>query len=312
MELFTFDAEYVRNLRSHDRDTAEHFALYFGAVLGVKLRRRGYPAHVVDDLRQETFARVIERLDRLRNPSSLGAFVISVANAVLREHQREHRYESLPDDIDQLLAVPATEVVELDTKVLRAIERMSIRRTFGSIVVPADRPLPATNILLTRLALPSSFEKRVISAESLPLSIIRRVANDPHVMHQLSPRQFEEFIATLIDELGFDDVLLTPPSRDGGRDLIARHTVHGIPITFFFECKKYAGGSLVQLDTLRALLGVVAHESRSANIGVLVTTSRFTRGCKELIASEARLDGKDYDGITKWVSDWAALPKRAN
>jgi hypothetical protein len=74
-------------------------------------------------------------------------------------------------------------------------------------------------------------------------------------------------------------------------------------MTFFFECKKYAKDNKVQLDTLRALLGTVAHHSQEANIGVLVTTSQFTKGCKDLIMSDCRLDGKDYDGILGWISE---------
>jgi restriction system protein len=119
---------------------------------------------------------------------------------------------------------------------------------------------------------------------------------------QLTPGQFEEFIAEIVRELGFRNVILTPPSGDGGRDVIASNEVNGIPLTFYFECKKYADTNKVQLDTLRALLGCVAHHATEANIGVLVTTSRFTQGCKDLIASECRLDGKDYDGIVGWVN----------
>ena len=73
-------------------------------------------------------------------------------------------------------------------------------------------------------------------------------------------------------------------------------------MTFYFECKKYAAENKVQLDRLRVLLGVVAHDSRKANIGVLVTTSTFTAGARDLILSECRLDGKDYDGILGWIS----------
>jgi len=81
--------------------------------------------------------------------------------------------------------------------------------------------------------------------------------------------------------------------------------INGIPIAFYFECKKYAEDNKVQLETLRALLGTVAHDSRKANIGVLVTTSPSTKGASELIRSECRLDGKDYDGITDWISEYS-------
>jgi restriction endonuclease Mrr len=123
-------------------------------------------------------------------------------------------------------------------------------------------------------------------------------------MRALSPREFEHFIAELVAQLGFDDVKLTCFSGDGGRDVIATKVVHGLPISFFFECKKHAPENKVQVQTLRALLGVIAHNSHTANIGVLVTTSQFTRGSKEIMAAECRLSGKDYDGIVDWLREF--------
>lgn len=153
------------------------------------------------------------------------------------------------------------------------------------------------------LILPPEHQERIFRVEKLPLTLLRTVLHDPRHIHGLTPRQFEEFIAEVVDQLGFTSVILTPRSGDGGRDVIASNEINGIPMTFYFECKKYAESNKVQLDTLRALLGTVAHDASKANIGVLVTTSRFTKGCKDLIMSECRLDGKDYDGILGWVGE---------
>lgn len=155
----------------------------------------------------------------------------------------------------------------------------------------------------TNLILPQDHQERIVRAENLPFRLIHAILHDPRHMHNLTPRQFEEFIAEVVDHLGFSNIILTPPSGDGGRDVIASNEVNGIPITFFFECKKYAEGNKVQLDTLRSLLGTVAHHATEANMGVLVTTSTFTKGCKDLIMSECRLDGKDYDGLLGWVGE---------
>lgn len=143
----------------------------------------------------------------------------------------------------------------------------------------------------------------LVSVSSLPLRLISRILRAPHELNNLTPRQFEEFIAETLAQLGFRDVTLTPRSRDGGKDVIASHQVNGIPLSFYFECKKYADGHKVQLETLRALLGTLAHEARDVNKGVLVTTSTFTKGAKKFILGEARLDGKDYDGILGWIDE---------
>lgn len=155
----------------------------------------------------------------------------------------------------------------------------------------------------TTLILPPEHQDRIVRAENIPFRLIHAILHDPRHMHNLTPRQFEEFIAEVVDRLGFSNIILTPPSGDGGRDVIASNEINGIPMTFFFECKKYAEGNKVQLYTLRALLGTVAHHATEANMGVLVTTSTFTKGCKDLIMSECRLDGKDYDGLLGWVGE---------
>jgi restriction endonuclease Mrr len=147
------------------------------------------------------------------------------------------------------------------------------------------------------------YRERIVRVDRLPWRLLRAISQDPRHLYQLTPRQFEEFIAEVLDVLGFRDIILTPAISDGGRDVIASQRVNGIPLTFYFECKKYAPDNKVQLDRLRALLGVVAHNSTEANIGVLVTTSTFTAGAKKLIMSECRLDGKDYNGIMGWISD---------
>jgi len=48
----------------------------------------------------------------------------------------------------------------------------------------------------------------------------RYFAQHPEKLYDLSPRKFEELIASIMGDFGFD-VELTPASRDGGRDIIA-------------------------------------------------------------------------------------------
>jgi restriction endonuclease Mrr len=143
----------------------------------------------------------------------------------------------------------------------------------------------------------------LISVDGLPLRLIAKIMRSPNEVKNLTPRQFEEFVAEILAQLGFTNVILTPRSRDGGKDVIASNKINGIPLSFYFECKKYADDNKIQLETLRALLGTLAHDARQVNKGVLVTTSTFTKGSNDFILSEARLDGKDYDGILGWIDE---------
>lgn len=101
MELFVFDDDYVRRLREGDRETANHFHAYFRDLLLLKLRNRLRSMDAIDEVRQEVFLRSLERLDRLKEPSRLGAFVNSICENVLKEYYRaENRNEALDEQQD--------------------------------------------------------------------------------------------------------------------------------------------------------------------------------------------------------------------
>ena len=94
MQFYSFDAGYVSNLCAGDSRTQEHFVAYFSELLKLKLRSRLQCPQAIEDVRQETFARVFSVLRKdggLRQPERLGAFVNMVCNHVLSEHYRSGR-----------------------------------------------------------------------------------------------------------------------------------------------------------------------------------------------------------------------------
>lgn len=148
----------------------------------------------------------------------------------------------------------------------------------------------------------------VLTQLRLPLSELNRVLRHPGAMRTLSAREFEQFIATLIEQLGFEDVVLTPPG-DQGRDVLATRRVSGISMLFAFECKRYAPDRPVGPDIVRALLGAILHGPTRASMGVLVTTSIFTPAARKFILTEPVLDGKDFDGVVGWLKEYSTLKK---
>lgn len=109
--------------------------------------------------------------------------------------------------------------------------------------------------------------------------LLARIGARPELMHELTPQQFEEFVAELYERHGFK-VELTPASRDGGVDLYAvRYESFGSYLTVV-DCKRYAPHRPVQVKLVRELYGVV--QDKGASVGVLATTSSFTAGAKEL------------------------------
>ncbi|HVY06863.1 MAG TPA: restriction endonuclease [Burkholderiales bacterium] len=103
-------------------------------------------------------------------------------------------------------------------------------------------------------------------------NFVELINRDPTAMHQLGPREWEEFIAGAYKKAGYDDVILTPRSGDFGRDVIA--TKRGLgTVRVIDQVKAYKPGHLVTADDVRALLGVV--EADGASKGFLTTTSDF-------------------------------------
>ena len=115
----------------------------------------------------------------------------------------------------------------------------------------------------------------LVHASDISEELIRALATRPELMHQLTPRKFEELVAELLCRRGFD-VSLTPATGDGGVDIIAALTSSLGSFLFYVECKKYRPGRPVGVSIVRELFGVV--QAGRATGGILVTSSSFTRG----------------------------------
>jgi RNA polymerase sigma-70 factor, ECF subfamily len=89
MDLFSFDDDYVRRLREGDRETEAHFYSYFHGLLYAKLRRRLHSMYAIEEVRQEVFLRTLAGLEQLADGRTLGGFVNSICNNVLKEYYRQ-------------------------------------------------------------------------------------------------------------------------------------------------------------------------------------------------------------------------------
>jgi RNA polymerase sigma-70 factor (ECF subfamily) len=129
LQFQAFDAAYVENLCAGNPRIQEHFIAYFTELLRIKLRSRLQSSHAIDDVCQETFARVFSVLRKdggLRQPERLGAFVNTVCNHVLLEQYRaSSRNEELPE-------LPATGVDALEIVAARQI-REKIREILSDL-----------------------------------------------------------------------------------------------------------------------------------------------------------------------------------
>lgn len=143
---------------------------------------------------------------------------------------------------------------------------------------------------------------QIIRARLLPVRIVGAIRKRPEGMRELSSREFEKFVAELLHDMDFDEVILTPRTGDGGRDVVATKWVNDVPVIFSYECKRYAEHRKIGPHVLHALLGTVTRGPTKSNKGILVTTSSFTSGAQDLILTEPLLDGKDFDDLVNWLT----------
>jgi len=111
MQFQDFDVSYLEKLRSGDFTTEQHFVAYFGELIRIKAGKRLRTALAVEDVQQETFARVFRGIaeDRIEQPERLGAFVNAVCTNVLREEYRSTRRE-VPAPEGFVDAIPAPSI----------------------------------------------------------------------------------------------------------------------------------------------------------------------------------------------------------
>lgn len=99
MTLFSFDAEYLDRLAAGDPAIERHFHEYFGELIFIKLRSRKYSREAIEDIRQETFLRVLQALRRnaIQDPKRIGGFVNTVCTHVAQEYRRADARHPLLD-----------------------------------------------------------------------------------------------------------------------------------------------------------------------------------------------------------------------
>lgn len=127
--------------------------------------------------------------------------------------------------------------------------------------------------------------------------LMKELAANPSLLHQLSPRQFEEVMAELYRKLNYD-VSLTPAAHDGGVDIfLATHSDIGA-FLFAVQCKKYAPNRPVGVSVIRELYGAQTMGRYTGSI--VATTSYFTKDVHKLIQEERlqhQISLQDYSHI---------------
>lgn len=122
---------------------------------------------------------------------------------------------------------------------------------------------------------------------------------NPEWLRTIDPFTFEQVIADLFAEEGYE-VALTPPRADGGKDIYVSKTDPLTQTLFLVECKRYTPPTKVGVEVVRQLYGVVQQERASG--GVVVTTSYFTKPAIDFANTVPyQLFLRDFDNLVEWL-----------
>ena len=150
-----------------------------------------------------------------------------------------------------------------------------------------------------RLRNPAEAEKIIVASNERWEDIIKQLSQNPKMLYDFEPRKLEELVAELLVHEGMR-VQLTPPSKDGGIDILAFSETQAGEHLYYVECKRYSADNPVGVSIARSLHGVV--EAGRATAELLVTTSYFTKGAVSFRESvKHRLSLKDYNNLVEWL-----------
>ena len=131
-------------------------------------------------------------------------------------------------------------------------------------------------------------------------SLLHQCLQRPDFFGDLSWRDFEKLVATLLERDGYD-VELMAGSKDGGVDVVAVKD-HG-PCGYFktlWQAKKHSRHRKVGISIVRELADT--HQEFGASKGIVVTTSFLTRGALTRIERDKYLLGKvERNELDSWI-----------
>lgn len=130
-------------------------------------------------------------------------------------------------------------------------------------------------------------------------SILQKI-NKISDIYTITPYQFEELIAELLEKQGCV-VKLTQKSKDGGRDILSTYKTPIGEMLTIVECKQYSPERKVGIAIAERLMWTCEHKD-FASQAMLVTTSGFTKGCKDLKKTyNYKLQLNDINDIVSWI-----------
>jgi restriction system protein len=154
-------------------------------------------------------------------------------------------------------------------------------------------------LLVPRKELIKEVRPRIILTNQ---SLMSQLQRQPRSVFDLPPRRFEELIAELLSDLGYE-VELTPATRDGGKDILAYMTAPHGRVLCLVEAKRYRHDRPVGVELVRQLYGTLV--DADASCAMMVTTSSFSPDARSFQQKhQYKLTLRDYGHVVQWIQGY--------
>jgi len=170
---------------------------------------------------------------------------------------------------------------------------------FWDWLTSARKPEISVRWALWRTELPGMGESYFTATCSALIETLKR---QPHLIFQLSPRQFELLVAKLLSDRGFV-IQVTPATHDGGKDMLAWLDTGMNKFLCLVQTKRYRKGRPVGVETVRELYGVM--KDQGASQAMIVTTSSFSRYARAFAQRhEHQVSLHDHGALMRWIREY--------
>ena len=295
--------------RKFDKDTAAFQIAIRRGSRGRLPRRVLVVLDGADEVPEETFRNIFYEVI---NHKIVRSVIITTRQELRLRGQRVLRLQVLPNSeakllveqdssgsliseasMEQLLEIVKgnPQAISLVSKIARSMDPQQLQRVLDGHLYDLNDAGDAQKKRIIAIAKPV-----IISANE---AMVKELKKNPEDVFKLTSRQYEELIAELMSDMGYD-VKLTKATRDGGKDILASIRTDATDFLMLVEAKRYGQDHKVGVSLVRALYGTLC--DYQANSGKLVTTSSFSKDAKEFQGNhQYQLKLRDYADVASWI-----------
>jgi len=124
-----------------------------------------------------------------------------------------------------------------------------------------------------------------LAVRTLAERLCELIARDPVALRHVEWRHLEYVVATALEAIGFR-VQLTPPAKDGGKDVVAVCKLHGHELVFYVEVKHWRSGKRVNSKVVFDFVEVNVLDRTDG--GLFISSSGFTESVYSQLAEIGR------------------------